>query len=570
VRTLISFAGALLLGAVIAAAALAPFLELVMRSADIDARAGTGDDTHSGARTLLSFFLWDYWGRPTQTPIELFLLARAYYVGALALLLALAALLFRPTPARIATAVFGGLWLAVVFGVTPVFEIVTALPGFSSGHNTRLAIGFVLALALLAGWGLRELLERPPPRVRGRLLLTAGAVLIVAPIVWFVVAGKSSTDAVGDALQVVLLFHDPPPVGESDARDVVRLAALFGWLLMCGAAIALIALRLAGRVRATPFAVAAVLLAVLDLFRAGMGYHPAIDEERATQPATGAIGYLEERTPARFVSTGSIPQNAIPMRFDLYEARGYDLPIERRYDKLWRRYLSPELPSLAGFLGAIPLSLPKVTPERLRMLSLLGVREVLQPPSDPELDVDGLRPTYAGPDARVYENTEALARAWIVGDQRVVEDDDAALDAIGDSDWDPRREAVVEDELELGGEGGTARIDSYEPERVVIDAESRGAGMLVLSDLHYPGWKAEVDGEEVDIERVNYVMRGVPLASGSHRVEFEYEPLSWRIGWILSLVGLAVMAALLVSDRQWRRLADRFTATHRDDDHERG
>ena len=60
-----------------------------------------------------------------------------------------------------------------------------------------------------------------------------------------------------------------------------------------------------------------------------------------------------------------------------------------------------ELPSVAGLLGAIPLSLPKVDEDRVRVLSLLGVRDVMQPPGDPELDVDGLRPGYSGPDARV-------------------------------------------------------------------------------------------------------------------------------------------------------------------------
>jgi hypothetical protein len=414
------------------------------------------------------------------------------------------------------------------------------------------------------------MLERPPPRVRGRLLLAAGAVLLVAPVAWFLAAGKSSGGAIGEALRVVFLFHDPPPVGAPDARDVVRLAALFGWLFVCGAALVLVALRLTGRMRATPFAVAAVLLVTVDLFRAGMGYQPAIDSERASQPATGAIRYLETRDSARFVTVGTVPQNVIPMRFDLYEARGYDLPIERRYDRLWRRYLSPELPSVAGLLGAIPLSLPKIDPERLEVLSALGVADVMQSTVDPPLDVPGLRLVYSGRDARVYSTYKALPRAVVVGRQRVVDGEDAALDAFGDPRWNPSQTAIVEHHLDLGGTGGNARIESYEPEHVVIDASSQGPGLLVLSDLSYPGWKAEVDGEEVDIERVNYLMRGVPLADGKHRVEFSYEPLSWRIGWILSLLGLVVLALLLVSGRQWRRLADRLPGAHRDGDHARG
>src|SRR3712207_2465782 len=145
------------------------------------------------------------------------------------------------------------------------------------------------------------------------------------------------------------------------------------------------------------------------------------------------------------------------MRFDLYEARGYDLPIERRYDRLWRRYLSPELPSLAGLLGAIPLSLPKLDEERLRVLSALGVADVMQAAGDRKLDVPGLRVAYSGPDARVYSSYRALPRAWVVGRQRVVAGEDAALDAFGDPDWRPAEEAIVEHRIDgVDGVGGDA------------------------------------------------------------------------------------------------------------------
>jgi uncharacterized membrane protein YfhO len=137
----------------------------------------------------------------------------------------------------------------------------------------------------------------------------------------------------------------------------------------------------------------------------------------------------------------------------------------------------------------------------------------------------------------------------------VVPGDEATLRAVGDPDFDPRRTAIVERAVPGlgGGTGGEATIMSYEPERVEIDATSRGRGLLVLSDLHYPGWKAEVDGREVDIERVDYLLRGVPLDDGEHTVEFRYEPLSWRIGWILSLAGLAVLVVLLAVGRRRAR-----------------
>src|SRR3712207_71232 len=90
----------------------------------------------------------DHWGRPTQTPLELFQLARAFYGGALPLMLAAAALILRPTAGRAAVALLGAACMAVVVGIWPVFDVVVALPGFDRGHNTRLAVLYLLCLAL--------------------------------------------------------------------------------------------------------------------------------------------------------------------------------------------------------------------------------------------------------------------------------------------------------------------------------------------------------------------------------------------------------------------------------------
>ena len=127
------------------------------------------------------------------------------------------------------------------------------------------------------------------------------------------------------------------------------------------------------------------------------------------------------------MSTSEIPQNVIPMRFGLYEARGYDLPIIRRFDRLWRQEVSPESPSVAAGLLDIPLELREVTPRALRTLRLLGVTHILRgttgraadppyKPTDPypPLDAAGLSQVYSGPDARVYRLGGALPRAWVV------------------------------------------------------------------------------------------------------------------------------------------------------------
>ena len=115
---------------------------------------------------------------------------RGYYAGGITLMLAAVALVLRPTVTRVAIAVFGVLSLAVAVGVEPFFAIVTALPGFSTAHNGRLVIFLLLALALLAGWGLDELSRRDRAPARPAAdRAGAAAAIFCAPVVWMLAAG---------------------------------------------------------------------------------------------------------------------------------------------------------------------------------------------------------------------------------------------------------------------------------------------------------------------------------------------------------------------------------------------
>ena len=90
---------------------------------------------------------------------------------------------------------------------------------------------------------------------------------------------------------------------------------------------------------------------------------------------------------------------------------------------------------------------------------------------------------------------------------------------------------------------------------MVLEARARRPGMLVLSDVAYPGWKVTVDGDEQPIRRVDYLLRGVSVPAGTSRVEFSYEPASatagaWLSGVALLLLGGAAAALLLARRRR--------------------
>ena len=140
-------------------------------------------------------------------------------------------------------------------------------------------------------------------------------------------------------------------------------------------------------------------------------------------------------------------------------------------------------------------------------------------------------------DVKVYENMDVLPRAFVVHRARAAE--------TFPPDFDPTAEIIVEggadlDAHPLGPE--SVRVTAYEPERVEIDVELTAPGYLVLTDAHYPGWRAWVDGKEVPIATADWLFRAVYLEAGRHRVEFRFRPRSLWPGAMMSLAGLAVGA----------------------------
>ncbi|MEA2417824.1 MAG: hypothetical protein QOE60_30, partial [Thermoleophilaceae bacterium] len=395
--------------------------------------------------------------------------------------------------------------------------------------------------------------------------------------------GTLAPGRLGDALRVAWGFEDPPSfvpkaisgkatlsnlnvAGPPEAlKEVVRLASLLEWLVVAALAFALIALRVWGRVGAVAFVALALVLLGGDLFKAGMGYNPGIPVEHAEQPATGAIRYLQSQLPDRFVGLDATNTEArlppmapdVSMRYGLYDARGYDYPIERRYDRFWKENVAgkPEClyafcPQTAGF-----------SDKALRALGLLGVGHLLQDVRDKPLDVAGARLAYDGPDARVYTNPHALPRAFLVGSQQVLPDDEQAYAAVTSASFEPRSVAVTHEPAPgvaqaagVPAASGTAQIGDYEDERVVVSATAERPSLLVLTDSWAPGWKAKVDGRDADVQRVDYLIRGVAVPAGEHTVEFRYAPATWTWGWIVSLLTLlGLVAAVLLGWRRARR-----------------
>ncbi len=166
----------------------------------------------------------------------------------------------------------------------------------------------------------------------------------------------------------------------------------------------------------------------------------------------------------------------------------------------------------------------------------------------------------------IYQNPNVLPRAYIVHHVEVAPED--ALAALQSPQFRMARTAIVEEPLPPDQASAlsaqpirsTAQvaITRYTAQHVDITAQTPAPGILVLSDVYYPGWQVSVDGKKAALLRVNHALRGVYLPAGSHSVAFDFKPVVFYVGLgVTVLTALAALVAFLMAQRGYNKAQNR-------------
>ncbi len=124
---------------------------------------------------------------------------------------------------------------------------------------------------------------------------------------------------------------------------------------------------------------------------------------------------------------------------------------------------------------------------------------------------------------------------------------------------DPRQTALLEREppnlsLPEDPSSDRASVASYEATRIELSTATGAPGLLVLSEVYYPAWKAYVDGEPVPLYRADHLFRSVPVPAGKHQVELRYESSALKTGVAISLIAYVALVTLAIAKaRRWRK-----------------
>ncbi|HXG66516.1 MAG TPA: YfhO family protein, partial [Blastocatellia bacterium] len=313
------------------------------------------------------------------------------------------------------------------------------------------------------------------------------------------------------------------------------------------------------RINRRAFFACLVALLLADLFWNGHRLNPTFDSSRVF-PRTEITDTLQSLPPGRVLVTPSgietnrradliasqekiiAPPNTL-LPYQVATVSGKNQLFPKRYREFCS-LIEPQ-PNLSHVVFEESQS---------PFFDLLNVRYVLTHASRPAPPGCHLVKTAEG--LSLYENPDAMPRSFFVERVLRVQNAEESMRAMQVPDFNFRTTAVIEggskltldeSESQLPASGtGVAKIVEERRNYVRIETENEKDGVLILSDNDYPGWRATVDGEPVEIFRANYTMRAVHVPAGRHNVTFEFAPESLHKSTRASLASAAIVGVSLI------------------------
>ena len=171
----------------------------------------------------------------------------------------------------------------------------------------------------------------------------------------------------------------------------------------------------------------------------------------------------------------------------------------------------------------------------------------------PVLNMMNTKYIIFNPGANPIFNPSYMGNAWFVKTVKEVANPDEEIAALGTTDL--KTTAVVEKRFIDKVQGysvdsirGQIQLNSYAPDYLIFESDAPQAQLAVFSDVYYDkGWKAYVDGEEAEIIRANYLLRGLMIPEGRHDIEFRFKPQSFAIGQTLATISSIIILLLIIA-----------------------
>ena len=330
----------------------------------------------------------------------------------------------------------------------------------------------------------------------------------------------------------------------SNMREAVFTADCWRSFFIILAGVVLLLLYRAKKLKPVTLVGALVILSLADLWQINKRYLndsmfvPKYEREQK-QPLTQTDQLIlkDQTLDYRVLNLASNTFNENETSYYHKSIGGYHAAKLRRYQELIDAHIAPEMQSLFSAISKAGGDMREVNGDSIYpVLNMLNMRYIILP-------------LQSGQNVPL-QNPYTYGNAWFVDKVHYANNANEELEAVGRLPL--RHEAVADKKFsDVLGEStiqdsvSIVTIENYEPNQLTYKVRSGQGGVVVFSEIYYPGWTATIDGEEAELGRVNYVLRALKVAPGEHEVVLSFFPKSVDRTETIAYISLAILLLLI-------------------------
>ena len=226
---------------------------------------------------------------------------------------------------------------------------------------------------------------------------------------------------------------------------------------------------------------------------------------------------------------------------------GYHPAKLRRYQEMIDAYIAPEMQKTMQAIAAAGGNMQAVDGVKtFPVLNMLNTKYFILP--------------LQGGTTAPIQNPYAQGNGWFVNKLNYVDDANAEYAEVGKIDV--RHEAVADKKFEaalgqakVNDSTATVKLDKYEPNNLQYTVNSKNGGVVVFSEIYYPGWTATIDGQPAELGRVNYILRAVSVKPGKHTVVLDFHPTSISTTETIAYIAIVILLLAIAGAgyMEWRK-----------------
>ncbi|MBI2614066.1 MAG: YfhO family protein [Candidatus Levybacteria bacterium] len=429
--------------------------------------------------------------------------------------------------------------LFILITLNPLTQLIYKIniPFISSSASNLLVFLICFSLSVLCGFGVDQFIKNRYPLKSSLKFL--GSFVLIFSILWL----------------TVLVFSNLP----LSSRNLI-----YSTILFIVALVLFLAAVVNNRIKYL-VVILLILISIFDLWRFFQKFNPFSPIE-FTMPTTPILDFIKKNNGInRFwgYGSGTIEAN-FATQYSIFSTDGYDPLYPKRYGEFIQSSKDGKIQTqftaqtrsdafvVPGF-GETDLI---ANESRLKVLDLLGAKYILDKKENASTQktfpLDRFSLVYEQDGWKIFENKKALPRAFLVSDYKVAKNSSEFEKIFFAKDFDSSKTIILEEDLKdqyFDNSNHLSDVQTifYGPNEIQFKTNTDGKHLLFLSDTYYPGWEAYVDSNDAKIYRADYAFRAVIIPSGSHSVKFVYNPISFKIGYIISLISLALLGITLLT-----------------------